>query len=98
MAESIRTTSPTWSGSSPKASPGCERPARYSLDIVAAKCWTGGEIRVSTTLEIWVEEAAKLPTPERVVYCDVSEAEYQCMIAKMLSAGDTCTLNEKPSP
>jgi phosphoenolpyruvate carboxykinase (GTP) len=68
------------------------------LDHVAAKCWTGGEIRVATPLETWVEEAAKLTKPERVVYCDGSEAEYQRMIAKMLSAGDTCALNEKTYP
>jgi phosphoenolpyruvate carboxykinase (GTP) len=68
------------------------------LDIVAAKCWTGGEIRVATPLETRVEEAAKLTKPERVEYCDGSEAEYQRMIAKMLSAGDTCALNEKTYP
>jgi phosphoenolpyruvate carboxykinase (GTP) len=68
------------------------------LDHVAAKCWTGGEIRVATPLETWVEEAAKLTKPEGVVYCDGSEAEYQRMIARMLSAGDTCTLNEKTFP
>jgi phosphoenolpyruvate carboxykinase (GTP) len=68
------------------------------LDIVAGKCWTGGEIGVATPLETWVDEAAKLTKPERVVYCDGSEAEYQQMIAKMLSAGDTCVLNEKTYP
>src|SRR5260370_42462194 len=51
MAESIRTTSPTWSGSSPKASPGCKRPAWHTLDIVAAKRWTGGVSDGGTTLE-----------------------------------------------
>jgi phosphoenolpyruvate carboxykinase (GTP) len=65
---------------------------------VAAKCWTGGEIRLATPLETWVEEAAKRAKPERVVYCDGSEAEYQQMIGKMLSAGDTSTLNEKTFP
>ncbi|PYU83884.1 MAG: phosphoenolpyruvate carboxykinase (GTP), partial [Acidobacteria bacterium] len=36
--------------------------------------------------------------PERVVYCDGSEAEYQRMIAEMLSGGDTHRLNEKTYP
>jgi phosphoenolpyruvate carboxykinase (GTP) len=74
------------------------RPEHQTLDHVAANFWTGGEIRVATPLETWVDEAAKLAKPERVVYCDGSEAEYQRMIAKMLSAGDTCALNEKTFP
>jgi phosphoenolpyruvate carboxykinase (GTP) len=74
------------------------RPEHQTLDHVAANFWTGGEIRVATPLETWVDEAAKLAKPERVVYCDGSEAEYQRMIAEMLSAGDTCALNEKTFP
>jgi len=53
---------------------------------------------VATPLEIWVDEAAKLTRPERVVYCDGSEAEYQRMIAEMLRGGDSFTLNEKIYP
>jgi phosphoenolpyruvate carboxykinase (GTP) len=53
---------------------------------------------VATLLENWVDEAAKLTKPERVVYCDGSEAEYQRMIAEMLRAGDSYTLNEKTYP
>jgi phosphoenolpyruvate carboxykinase (GTP) len=68
------------------------------LDHVAAKSWTGRGIRVATPLETWVDEAAKLTKPDRVVYCDGSEAEYQRMIAEMLRAGDSCALNEKTYP
>ena len=53
---------------------------------------------MATPLETWVDEAAKLTKPERVVYCDGSEAEYQRMIAEMLRAGDSYTLNEKTYP
>jgi len=53
---------------------------------------------LATPLETWVDEAAKLTKPERVVYCDGSEAEYQRMIAEMLSGGDTHRLNEKTYP
>ena len=53
---------------------------------------------MATPLETWVYEAAKLTKPDRVVYCDGSEAEYQRMIAEMLRAGDSFALNEKTFP
>jgi phosphoenolpyruvate carboxykinase (GTP) len=53
---------------------------------------------LATPLESWVEEAAKLTKPDRVVYCDGSEAEYHRMIDLMLRAGDTVALNEKTYP
>jgi phosphoenolpyruvate carboxykinase (GTP) len=42
-----------------------------------------------------VNEAARLTKPDRVVFCDGSEAENQRMIAEMLGAGDSLQLNEK---
>jgi len=53
---------------------------------------------VATPLETWVDQAAKLTKPARVVYCDGSEAEYQRMIAEMLRSGNSLTLNEKTFP
>jgi len=53
---------------------------------------------VATPLENWVAEAAKLTKPDRLVYCDGSEAEYQRMIAEMLRTGDSFGLNEKTFP
>jgi len=53
---------------------------------------------VATPLENWVAEAAKLTKPDRLVYCDGSEAEYQRMIAEMLRMGDSLELNEKTFP
>jgi phosphoenolpyruvate carboxykinase (GTP) len=53
---------------------------------------------VATPLESWVNDAAKLAKPDRVVFCDGSEAEYQRMIAEMLRGRDTTTLNEKTYP
>jgi phosphoenolpyruvate carboxykinase (GTP) len=53
---------------------------------------------VATPLEIWVEEAARLTKPERVVWCDGSEAENQRIIAEMLKSSDSVTLNEKTYP
>lgn len=53
---------------------------------------------MATPLERWVEEAAKLTKPDRVVYCDGSDAEYRRMIDLLFRAGDTFQLNEKTYP
>ena len=53
---------------------------------------------MSTPLERWVDETAKLTKPDRVVFCDGSEAEYQGMIAEMLRGGDSYALNDKSYP
>jgi len=50
---------------------------------------------VATPLESWVNEAAALAKPDRLVYCDGSEAEYQRMVAEMLRGGETVQLNKK---
>src|SRR5256886_6105737 len=57
-----------------------------------------GGSKVATPLETWVDQASKLAKPDRVVYCDGSEAEYQRMIAEMLRGGDSYALNEKTYP
>jgi len=53
---------------------------------------------VATPLENWVEGAARLTKPNRVVYCDGSEVENQRVIAEMLRAGHTQALNENSFP
>jgi len=53
---------------------------------------------VATPLETWVQEAARLTKPDRIVFCDGSEAEYQRMAEKLLAQGDTFALNEKTYP
>jgi phosphoenolpyruvate carboxykinase (GTP) len=53
---------------------------------------------VATPLEKWVEEAARLTKPERIVWCDGSEAENQRIIGEMLNRGDSVQLNEKTYP
>src|SRR5438046_3512611 len=53
---------------------------------------------VATPLATWVDQAAKLTKPYRVVDCDGSEVEYQRMIAEMLGEGDSVKLNEKTYP
>ncbi len=53
---------------------------------------------MATPLENWVDEAAKLTRPDRIVYCDGSEAENQQILAEMLRAGDSLKLNEATYP
>ena len=53
---------------------------------------------MATPLEKWVDEAARLTKPDRVVYCDGSEAENRRIIAEMLKDADSATLNEKTYP
>jgi phosphoenolpyruvate carboxykinase (GTP) len=53
---------------------------------------------VATPLETWVEESARLTKPDRIVFCDGSEFEYERMIEKLLVEGDTYTLNEGTYP
>ncbi len=53
---------------------------------------------MGTPLENWVDEAAGLTKPDRVVYCDGSEAENQSILAEMLRGTDSVALNEKTFP
>ena len=45
-----------------------------------------------------MEESARLTKPDRVVYCDGSEAENQRILAEMLRDTDSTQLNEKTYP
>jgi phosphoenolpyruvate carboxykinase (GTP) len=56
------------------------------------------ETIVATPLENWVEDAARLTKPDRVVFCDGSEAENHRVIAEMLGDGNSIALNEKTYP
>jgi phosphoenolpyruvate carboxykinase (GTP) len=49
-------------------------------------------------MEAWVEEAAQLTKPDKVVYCDGSEAEYEAVLHEMLKHVDSFRLNEKTYP
>jgi phosphoenolpyruvate carboxykinase (GTP) len=59
---------------------------------------TSLERSLATPLENWVEDAARLTKPERIVYCDGSEEENRRIIAEMLRQGDSQTLNEQTFP
>ncbi|MFI5056673.1 MAG: phosphoenolpyruvate carboxykinase (GTP) [Candidatus Acidiferrales bacterium] len=53
---------------------------------------------LATPLENWVDESARLTKPDRVVFCDGSEAENERIIGGMLRDGESLRLNEKTYP
>ena len=53
---------------------------------------------MSTPLEQWVDESARLTKPEKIVWCDGSERENEEMVEALLAKGKTVRLNEKSYP
>ncbi len=49
-------------------------------------------------LTSWVSEVAALTTPNKIVWCDGSEAEYQAMVELMLDEGTLTGLNSETHP
>src|ERR1700729_554332 len=47
---------------------------------------------------MWVEESARLTKPDRIVYCDGSEAENRRIVAEMLRDSDSNALDKKTYP
>src|ERR1700757_4837042 len=59
------------------------------------KCHGGS---VSTPLESWVEESARLTKPDRIVWCDGSQGEINRLIPEMLRDGTYIELNQRTYP
>ncbi|HMD42519.1 MAG TPA: phosphoenolpyruvate carboxykinase (GTP) [Candidatus Acidoferrum sp.] len=53
---------------------------------------------MGTPMEAWVTEAAGLTKPEKIVFCEGSEAENQVIFQEMLKHADSFRLNEKTYP
>jgi len=49
-------------------------------------------------MQAWVEEAARLAKPDRIVWCDGTEAENQAILHEMLKHADSFQLNRKTYP
>ncbi|MDC8011301.1 phosphoenolpyruvate carboxykinase (GTP) [Tahibacter soli] len=49
-------------------------------------------------LNRWVDEVARLTQPDRIHWCDGSEAEYQALVELMLDTGDLIELNPSTHP
>ena len=63
--------------------------------ISPRKCHGGS---VSTPLESWVEESARLTKPAKIVWCDGSQAEADRLVDDMLRDGTFIELNQKTFP
>jgi phosphoenolpyruvate carboxykinase (GTP) len=55
-------------------------------------------LNVGTPMETWVDQAARLTKPDKVVFCDGSEAENNVILHEMLKHADSFRLNEKTYP
>ncbi len=53
---------------------------------------------MSTPLERWVDESARLTKPSKVVWCDGSQAENERLVEEMLRDGTYIELNQKTRP
>jgi phosphoenolpyruvate carboxykinase (GTP) len=53
---------------------------------------------VSTPLERWVDESARLTKPSKIVWCDGSQAEHTRLVDEMLRDGTFVELNQKIRP
>lgn len=49
-------------------------------------------------LQAWVDQVAKLTTPDKVHWCDGSQGEFENLVQEMLAAGTFVELNEKTHP
>jgi phosphoenolpyruvate carboxykinase (GTP) len=52
----------------------------------------------TTVVERWIDEAAALTQPSRVVWCDGSKLEYDTLIEAMLQDGTLLPLNARTFP
>jgi len=54
--------------------------------------------RLSSSARDWVDEVRRLTTPDRVYWCDGSDAEYRALIADLEGRKELLPLNAKSFP
>jgi phosphoenolpyruvate carboxykinase (GTP) len=67
-------------------------------ELVVTMLETKATGAVNKALQAWVEEVAQLTTPDAVVWCDGSQAEYDMLCRQMVDAGTFIKLNEGKRP
>src|SRR3954462_6291038 len=68
-------------------------PAPAPIDQSSAPSWVR-----HAGLRQWVSEVARLAKPERIVWCDGSQAEYDRLCEQLVEAGTFIRLNPKLRP
>ncbi len=68
-------------------------PASVPADQSHAPAWVRHQ-----ALRQWVAEIARLAKPERIVWCDGSQAEYDALCAELVRAGSFVKLNDRLRP
>jgi phosphoenolpyruvate carboxykinase (GTP) len=53
---------------------------------------------MTTPLEHWVNDVAKMTRPQKIIWCDGSESEYEGLIEHMLDDGTLIRLNQEAYP
>ncbi len=49
-------------------------------------------------LQDWVEEIKKLTTPDQVVFCDGSQAQWDSLVRECVASGELIELNQQKLP
>src|SRR6267154_2506368 len=52
----------------------------------------------NAALKQWVDEVARLTQPDKIYWCNGSDAEYKALIEQMLATGDLIKLNQQTHP
>jgi phosphoenolpyruvate carboxykinase (GTP) len=68
------------------------------MSSLTVEVTTSSQENRNRQLALWVDEVAKLCRPDRVHWCDGSEAEYQEMRRLMILSGTALPLDEKKRP